>query len=174
MHSHRLHPAWLVVVLITALGLSACPKKAPQPLVRSAPSPSGSSMDESDLEKRVEERVEKEPEGGPLKQIFFAYDSSALSSEARQTLQANADWLASNPDARVEVEGHCDERGSASYNLALGARRAQAAREHLIGLGVASERLSTISYGEELPVCNDANESCWQQNRRGHFQVTNR
>lgn len=172
MHSHRLHPAWLVVVLITALGLSACPKKTPQPLVRSTPSPSSSSMDESDLEKRVEERVEKEPEGGPLKQIFFDYDSSALSSEARQTLQANADWLTSNPDAKVEIEGHCDERGSASYNLALGAKRAQAAQEHLIGLGVASERLSTISYGEELPVCNDANESCWQQNRRGHFQVT--
>lgn len=174
MNSHRMHPAWFVAVLITALGLSACPKKAPQPLVRSAPSTSDSSMSESDVETRVEERVEKEPEGGPLKQIFFAYDSFDLSSEARQTLQANAEWLTNNPDAKVQVEGHCDERGAAAYNLALGARRAQAAHEYLIGSGIAPERLSTISYGEELPVCNDANETCWQQNRRGQFQITNR
>jgi peptidoglycan-associated lipoprotein len=86
-------------------------------------------------------------------------------------LRANADWLKKNSNARVEIEGHCDDRGTSEYNLALGAKRAQAAREYLVTLGVAAARLSTISYGEEIPVCKEATESCWQQNRRARFVI---
>jgi peptidoglycan-associated lipoprotein len=110
-------------------------------------------------------------ESGPLQAVFFSYDSFELSEEARQSLQANADWLQNNAEAKVEVEGHCDDRGTAEYNLALGAKRARAAQDYLTTLGVPAERLSVISYGEELPVCTDSNESCWQRNRRGHFSV---
>ena len=82
-----------------------------------------------------------------------------------------AEWLKSNPSARVEIEGHCDDRGTNEYNLALGAKRAQSAREYLSTLGVAADRLSTISYGEEIPVCREQTDSCWRQNRRARFVV---
>jgi peptidoglycan-associated lipoprotein len=107
----------------------------------------------------------------PLKDIFFDFDRYDLSSDARTTLRANAEWLKSNPAARVEIEGHCDDRGTNEYNLALGAKRAQSAREYLSTLGVAAARLSTISYGEEIPVCREASESCWRQNRRARFVI---
>jgi len=123
----------------------------------------------------TQKEIDLGPErGGPLQDIHFAYDSFELSSEARDILRANATWLQKNAQAKVEVEGHCDERGTVEYNLALGAKRARAARDYLVSLGVAPERLSTISYGEELPLCKESNESCWQQNRRAHFLVLNR
>lgn len=109
--------------------------------------------------------------GGPLDDVFYGYDSVNLSEEARETLNLNADWLRANPQARVEIEGHCDNRGTVEYNLALGARRATAARDYLVSLGIASERLTTISYGEELSVCQDETEDCWARNRRVHFAV---
>jgi peptidoglycan-associated lipoprotein len=108
---------------------------------------------------------------GPLDDIFFGYDAVNLSDEARETLNLNAEWLRANPQARVELEGHCDNRGTVEYNLALGARRATAARDYLVSLGIAGERLTTISYGEELPVCQDETEDCWTRNRRVHFVV---
>ena len=108
----------------------------------------------------------------PLKDVFFEFDRSDLSADARSVLRANADWLKTNPAVRVEIEGHCDERGTSEYNLALGAKRAQAAREYLATLGVTSERLSTTSYGEEIPLCKEANENCWKQNRRARFVIT--
>ena len=111
------------------------------------------------------------PASSPLKDIFFDFDRADLRSDARDTLRANADWLRSNPSARVEIEGHCDERGTNEYNLALGARRAQAAKDYLVSLGIAGERLSTISYGEEIPVCREHTESCWRQNRRARFVI---
>src|SRR5262245_23629616 len=107
----------------------------------------------------------------PLKDVFFDFDRYDLSADARTVLRANADWLKSNPAARVEIEGHCDERGTSEYNLALGAKRAQAVREYLVTLGVAPDRLSTTSYGEEIPVCRESNESCWKQNRRARFVI---
>lgn len=179
MKYSRLHVGWLTSVLAVSLGLSACPKRTPQTLVGSGSSmpPSSSRMDESAIEAgdRVQDRVQsEEPEASPLEQIYFDFDSFALSAEAEQILQMNAEWLKNNTDAKVEIEGHCDNRGTAAYNLALGAKRAKAAHDYLIGLGIPSERLSTITYGEELPVCNELNESCWQRNRRGHFQVINR
>jgi peptidoglycan-associated lipoprotein len=111
------------------------------------------------------------PASSPLKDVFFEFDRYDLSSEARETLRANADWLKSNASVRVEIEGHCDERGTNEYNLALGAKRAQAARDYLSSLGIAPDRLSTISYGEEIPVCHEHEESCWKQNRRDRFVI---
>jgi len=108
---------------------------------------------------------------GPLKDIYFSFDRYDLEGAARETLKVNADWLKKNSTARVEIEGHTDERGTNEYNLALGAKRAQAAKDYLVTLGIATERLSTISYGEEVPVCREQNESCWSQNRRARFVV---
>jgi peptidoglycan-associated lipoprotein len=106
-----------------------------------------------------------------LKDVFYEFDRYDLSADARATLRANADWLKSNPSARVEIEGHCDERGTNEYNLALGAKRAQAAREFLTSLGIPADRLSTISYGEEIPVCREPTEDCWTKNRRARFVI---
>ena len=111
------------------------------------------------------------PASSPVQDIFFDFDSAALGADARNTLRANAEWMKNNPSARVEVEGHCDERGTNEYNLALGARRAQSARDYLVSLGIAANRLSTISFGEEIPVCTEKTETCWQKNRRARFVV---
>ena len=110
--------------------------------------------------------------GGPLKDINYNFDSAQLSESARATLKANADWLKANPAARVQIEGHCDERGAADYNMALGAKRAQAAMDYLATLGIAANRLATISYGEEIPVCKEKTEDCWAKNRRARFVVS--
>lgn len=106
---------------------------------------------------------------GAIKDIFFDFDQYNLDNDDRATLRDSAAWLKKNPSARVQIEGHCDERGTNEYNLALGAKRAQAAKDYLVSLGVAEQRMSTISYGEELPVCRDAGENCWQKNRRDRF-----
>jgi len=104
-----------------------------------------------------------------MKDIFFDFDQYNLDNQDRITLRASADWLKKNPSARVQIEGHCDDRGTSEYNLALGAKRAQAASDYLVSLGVAEKRVSTISYGEEIPVCRAATESCWKENRRDRF-----
>jgi peptidoglycan-associated lipoprotein len=106
-----------------------------------------------------------------LSDVFFAYDSWAISEEGRQVLSRNAEWMKSNPGVLVKVEGHCDERGTAAYNLVLGEKRAKAARNYLVELGVNANRLSVVSYGKERPSCNEHAESCYQQNRRGHLVV---
>ena len=127
---------------------------------RSAPTP-GSSLEA--LQKG------EAAANGPLKDINFSFDSSVLSETARAILKTNAEWLKNNPAARVQIEGHCDERGTAEDNMALGARRAQAAMDYLVTLGVAANRMSTVSYGEEIPVCKEHTEACWAQNRRDRF-----
>jgi len=111
------------------------------------------------------------PASSPLKDVFYEFDRYDLSADARSTLRANADWLKNNASARVEIEGHCDERGTSEYNLALGAKRAQAAREFLSSLGIPADRLSTISYGQEIPICREYSEDCWKQNRRARFVI---
>ncbi len=111
------------------------------------------------------------PATGPLADVFFDFDRSELAPDARDVLQRNSDWIKQNPAVNIEIEGHADSRGTAEYNLALGARRAQAVKDYLVTLGNAPERLSTISYGEELPVCGVDAEECWQKNRRAHFVV---
>lgn len=99
--------------------------------------------------------------------VRFAYDGYTLDDQARVTLEKQADWLARYPVVTLSIEGHCDERGTREYNLALGARRANAIREYLISRGLAQARLQTVSYGKERPICSAASEDCWGQNRRG-------
>ncbi|HWO42706.1 MAG TPA: peptidoglycan-associated lipoprotein Pal [Candidatus Eisenbacteria bacterium] len=111
------------------------------------------------------------PASSPLKDVFFDFDRYDLRPDARDILKANADWLKKNPSARVEIEGHCDDRGTNEYNLALGAKRSQAVKEYLVTLGIATDRLSTISYGEEIPVCKEPTEECRAKNRRARFVV---
>ncbi|MEO6306971.1 MAG: peptidoglycan-associated lipoprotein Pal [Nitrospiraceae bacterium] len=106
-----------------------------------------------------------------LRDVFFGYDSWVISEDGRQSLARDAEWMKSNPSALVKVEGHCDERGTAAYNLVLGEKRAKAARNYLVELGVSANRLSVISYGKERPACNEHAEPCYQQNRRGHLAV---
>jgi peptidoglycan-associated lipoprotein len=106
-----------------------------------------------------------------LRDVYFAYDSWTISDEGRQALTRNADWMKSNMNALIKVEGHCDERGTSAYNLVLGEKRAKAARNYLVELGVNANRLSVVSYGKERPTCTEHAESCYQQNRRGHLVV---
>ncbi|MDX1975408.1 MAG: peptidoglycan-associated lipoprotein Pal [Rickettsiales bacterium] len=105
--------------------------------------------------------------------VFYDYDSAQLSSEAQQTLERQAAWLKQYSSVGVTVEGHCDERGTREYNLALGERRAAAAKKYLVGLGIAASRISTISYGKERPAVVGSDESSWSQNRRAVTVVTN-
>ena len=111
------------------------------------------------------------PQTGVLADVYFEFDRSELAAEAREVLQRNSDWIKENPGVQIEIEGHADNRGTNEYNLALGSRRAQAVKDYLVTLGVAPERFSTISYGEELPVCGESSDECWQMNRRAHFVV---
>ena len=111
---------------------------------------------------------------GLLRDIHFDLDQSNLAAEARQDLARNAQFLQEHPQFILTLEGHCDERGTDEYNLALGERRVQSARQYMVTLGVPAARLSTISYGEERPVCRESEESCWSQNRRAHPVVTGR
>jgi peptidoglycan-associated lipoprotein len=107
--------------------------------------------------------------GPVIGDIFFDFDSSALSDEAQEQLKQNAAWMQKNPAPAVSVEGHCDERGTDEYNIALGERRAEAAQKYLVNLGVSGNRLSTVSYGEEHPFDPGHNEEAWSKNRRDHF-----
>ncbi len=108
----------------------------------------------------------------PLADAYFDLDSSQVRSDAQPVLQKDAEWLKRWPSTKIQIEGHCDSRGSAEYNLALGNRRADAVRAYLVSLGIAQDRVEIVSKGKEQPVCTEEAESCWQQNRRGHFLVT--
>jgi peptidoglycan-associated lipoprotein len=112
------------------------------------------------------------PASSPIKDVYFDFDRHELTAEAREILKNNTQWLKAHPTVHVQIEGHCDERGTVEYNLALGARRAQSVKEYLTSLGIAVERLSDISYGEEIPVCREQTEACWQKNRRARFVIT--
>ena len=108
----------------------------------------------------------------PLQIVFFDYDSAELQEEARAALRANADLLNSSMSWVITIEGHCDERGTAEYNLGLGERRAFAARNYLLELGIAAQRVRTVSYGKEFPFDPAHDERAWAQNRRAHFVIT--
>ena len=110
-----------------------------------------------------------------LSDAYFDYDRSDLQSDARDVLAKNAEWLKlSYNTAVLEIEGHCDERGTVEYNLALGERRAKSAMDYLVSLGVPVNRLRTISYGKDRPSCTEHNEGCWQENRRAHLRIASK
>ena len=104
-----------------------------------------------------------------IKDIYFDYDQYEVSATQQSSITASAQFLAAHPGIKFSVEGHCDERGSTEYNLALGDNRANAVKAALVRAGIPGDRIRTISYGKEKPFCSESNESCWQQNRRGHF-----
>lgn len=109
---------------------------------------------------------------GGLKTVYFDFNSSELTSSATDTLNSNAMFLKENTGVKVQVEGHCDERGGVQYNLALGEKRAKTTKDYLVGQGVEASRVTTISYGKERPVAFGHDEDAWSQNRRGNFIVT--
>jgi peptidoglycan-associated lipoprotein len=108
----------------------------------------------------------------PVSDINFDYDSSAIGPDARKILNVNADFLSKNRVSAIVVEGHCDERGTAEYNMALGQRRAQETKKYLVNLGINESKITTISYGNERPLDTGNNEEAWAKNRRAHFVVT--
>lgn len=110
----------------------------------------------------------------PLKDIFFDFDKSNIRGDARPILNEDLQWLRANQTAQITIEGHCDERGTAEYNLALGERRAKSTRDYLVAAAIAGKRLKVISYGKERPFVLGHDESAWKQNRRAHFVVRER
>ncbi|OGB94554.1 MAG: peptidoglycan-associated lipoprotein, partial [candidate division NC10 bacterium RBG_16_65_8] len=114
------------------------------------------------------------PAPPPLKDVFFNYDKAGVRDDQKAALNDNVGWLKVNTQARILIEGHCDERGTAEYNLALGERRAKAAKDFLVEAGIAPDRISTISYGKERPFVLGKDESAWKWNRRAHFVLQGR
>jgi peptidoglycan-associated lipoprotein len=180
----------VAALLVAALAVGACGKKpvetpapAPPPAAPATtpaapppppPPPKAPEPERALTEDEVFERMSLEDlnKQAPLGDVFFALDKTDLSEEARGALQKNSDWLKRRTSTRLLIEGHADNRGTNEYNLALGERRAAAVRDYLVSLGVPTERMSIVSKGEEQPFCTDDVESCWQQNRRGHFIFT--
>jgi peptidoglycan-associated lipoprotein len=187
---------WIAVpVLLTVL--TGCPRKKPQTpaedlnVETTTVQPPAASNPAQDVEQPAEPAMDDTTENALMSEdmqvvndelrrrgfspdIYFQYDESELSDDARDKLARNADLLKGQPQFQLTVEGHADSRGTNEYNLALGERRANAVRSYLSSLGVGADRLRTISYGEERPVCTDEDDSCWSQNRRAHMIVTGR
>jgi peptidoglycan-associated lipoprotein len=120
----------------------------------------------------MSEEIDAMNRKGYLQDAYFDYDASDLRDDARSALSANAEWLKRYPSIQILISGHCDERGTSAYNLALGDSRANAARAYLESLGVSGGRLRTVSYGKERPFCAESSEDCGQQNRLAHFVIT--
>jgi peptidoglycan-associated lipoprotein len=147
---------------------STPPAPPPPPAPAAAPAPRPLSEDEIFARKSVDQLNAERP----LDDVYFDLDKSEIRDDARAPLQKDADWLKKWTSTQVTLEGHCDPRGSAEYNLGLGSRRATAVKDYLVNLGVPASRVTVVSKGKEQPFCNDQSESCWQQNRRGHFVIT--
>lgn len=193
MHRMRTH-AISLLALSLVLAVIACTPKGPDvettPEVEVPPTPTPVSepvdeevvVTEPDTATITSEEVTEElPDDivmlnarGYLSDVFFATDRYDLSPEAREALAANARWLKDYSTVKVLLEGHCDERNTRDYNLALGERRAAAVQDYLVSLGVPSARIQTISYGEEKPFAQGHNEEAWKLNRRVHFVITGR
>jgi peptidoglycan-associated lipoprotein len=179
------------LLLVTALTAGACAKKPvepppPAPAAQPEPTPTTpppppppppppAAPEPTPLtEDQIFERMSLEElnKQGVLGDVFFSLDSTDLTDESRGILQKNAEWLKRRTSTKALVEGHADNRGTNEYNLALAERRADSIRDYLVSLGIAADRLTIVSKGEEQPFCTDDTEGCWQQNRRGHFIFT--
>jgi peptidoglycan-associated lipoprotein len=149
----------------------ARPPAPPEPVVEPAPVtvPPEPVVESSNLASRSLDDINKQ---SPLLPVFFEFDSAEMSAEGQSALGKNAEVLKTNASWIISIEGHCDERGTAEYNLALGERRALAARTYLVSLGIAADRLRTVSYGKEFPFDPGHTEASWAKNRRAHFVVT--
>jgi peptidoglycan-associated lipoprotein len=145
-------------------------KPAPPPAPAPAPAPTPRALTEDEIfEKATVDELNKQ---GILADAFFALDSVELNQESRGTIQKNSEYLKRRMSTKIMVEGHADSRGTNDYNLALAERRAGAVRDYLVSLGIAADRITIVSKGEEAPFCTEESDSCWQQNRRGHFLFT--
>jgi peptidoglycan-associated lipoprotein len=163
-------------IIIIGVMLTGCTKKAVQSEMMGEELKSketASTVSETPQTKPVEEEVSqaavKEVAAIAIGDIFFDYDRFSIRDDAKPILEDNARYLKANKNLKVVIEGHCDERGAAEYNIALGERRASAAQKYLTDLGIDQSRISIVSYGKEKPFCADHNEQCWQENRRAHF-----
>jgi peptidoglycan-associated lipoprotein len=194
MHSRWPLSGIIVMVAVVALSAGACHKKVapvarpippPPPPTVSSPAPTKPPAPPEPVKEPpvtapspiAEDRMasaslDEINKNSPLKPVFFDYDSSEIAGESQKILDANAEVLKKNKSWVITIEGHCDERGTAEYNLALGERRAASARTYLVSLGIPAERLRTVSYGKEFPFEAAHNEAAWAKNRRDHFVVT--
>ena len=173
--------AALALAAVAALALSCKktpppPPPAPPPVAPATPPPAPPAQEQVsqvDEYERIRQMSADEIDRlGLLTDIHFEYDKFDLREGDRQLLSRNAEALKRFDFIKITIEGHCDERGSVEYNLALGERRAKAAFDYLASLGVAAARMKTVSYGKEVPLCQESNEDCWARNRRDHFAVT--
>ena len=144
------------------------PPPPPPPAPRETPQPKVPTEDEIFAGKSVADLNNEKV----LADAYFDLDSQTIRDDAKAVLQKNADWMKRWTTTKAMVEGHGDSRGTAEYNLALGERRATAVRDYLVNLGIGTDRIQIVSKGKEAPACTEETESCWQQNRRGHFVVT--
>jgi len=176
-----------LIVLASALGGAACHHRVAGPaanrtmpmLAPAAPpfpappaaSATRASRPLSEEEVFARKSLEELNAEHPLKDAFFDYDQNTLRDDTQRALQQDAQWLSKWSQTKIRIDGHCDERGSAEYNLALGERRSAAVRKYLVSLGVSPDRIETRSLGLDAPFCRDTGESCWSQNRRGHFEI---
>jgi peptidoglycan-associated lipoprotein len=180
MRQSRLLSAALVAVALVACGKKQAPPPPPtQPRSTPAtppPAPPSQRGDvvaqTSDYDKIKAAPIDDIERMGLLQEIHFDLDRADLRDADKSVLSKNADTLKRLDFLRITVEGHCDDRGTVEYNLALGERRAKGAYDYLVSLGVPADRLKTVSYGKEIPLCRDASEDCWARNRRDHFTVT--
>ena len=161
----------VVMLCALAVALSGCPSKH-----KKGPGEDGAGGlgSEERLGNSSLDRIKsggRPEEDGILKDIHFGYDSADVDPGEKDRLAQNIEWLRDNARAKIELEGHCDSRGTIEYNLGLGAKRAKAVKDYLAGQGVGADRLSTISYGKELPLCQDESDACWARNRRVHFVI---
>lgn len=176
--------AW-VVALAAAVALVACHKNpppappAPPPAAPATPPPAPAPTTPRDVASQQDEyaKLLQTPTDeiermGLLAEIHFDFDKADIREADRPILQKNAEVLKKFDFLKITVEGHCDDRGTVEYNLALGEKRAKAAYDYLASLGVKADRLKTVSYGKEVPLCQDSSEDCWARNRRAHFTVT--
>ncbi|MBN2371688.1 MAG: peptidoglycan-associated lipoprotein Pal [Vicinamibacteria bacterium] len=169
----------IALTLVAIVALAACGKKPepypPAPVVPEAPplAPEPDVVAQEDEYTRIKAMSSDEIDRlGLLQAVHFDFDRYDIRESERSILEKNAQTLKKLDFLVVKVEGHCDERGTVEYNIALGERRARAAHDYLVSLGVSAARLRTVSFGKEVPLCADSTEDCWARNRRAHFKVT--